>query len=273
MHTILPALLLAAAQAVPFTLDRLELDLQVDHEKERVEGVARLTVRNVSDVPAHEVPFLLNRLMIVTAAGGLPFTQQVLTFEDDSRLQVDVATGRLPEPLAPHSSRTIALSYGGHIASYEETGRLYVKDRVSEEYTIVREDAYSFPVLGVPSLERNRRIPREGFTFDARVTVARGYVVAAGSPAGRVESADSTTYRSSSQSVPFASYGTAGMTDASYGVGQLYFFVLERVVGREALLGALRDLCQSKKVPGASFRDFTTLLEARFPKAGKVDAD
>ena len=427
MHTILSALLLAAAQAVPFTLDRLELDLQVDHEKERVEGVARLTVRNVSDVPAHEVPFLLNRLMIVTAAGGLPLTQQVLTFEDDSRLQVDVATVRLPEPLAPHSSRTIALSYGGHIASYEETGRLYVKDRVSEEYTIVREDAYSFPVLGVPSLERNRRIPREGFTFDARVTVARGYVVAAGSPAGRVASADSTTYRFSSRepapflnlciarfqtlegerfslsylpadeagakrifqrteealallakwfgpppsapklaiieipsgwgsqahrisgiiltadsfhdpsllyelyhelahlwnppdldrpsprwneglsmwlqqlvaenldgrkasperavarvlsstderlkSVPFASYGTAGMTDASYGVGQLYFFVLERVIGREALLGVLRDLCQSKKVPGASFRDFTNLLEARFPNTGKVDAD
>lgn len=427
MHPVIPALLLAAAQAVPLTLDRLELDLRVDHENERVEGTARLTVRNVSDAPASEVPLLLNRLMNVTGAGELPFSQQVLTFEDDSRLQVDVVTIRLPDPLAPGAARTIALAYGGHIASYEETGRLYVKDRVSDAYTIVREDAYSFPVLGVPSLARNRSILREGFTFDARVTVARGFVVAAGGFAGRVESAAGTTYRFSSResapflnlciapfrtlegkgfalsylpedeagakrifqrieealallakwfgpppsaprlavveipsgwgsqahrisgiiltadsfhdpskltelyhelahlwnppdldrpsprwneglsmwlqqviaeslegrkpsperavarvlssgderlkSVPFESYGTVGMTDMSYGVGQLYFLVLERVVGREALLGALRDLCQSKRASGASFRDLTTLLEARFPKVAAVDAD
>jgi hypothetical protein len=75
------------------------------------------------------------------------------------------------------------------------------------------------------------------------------------------------------KSVPFASHGTAGMTDSSYVVGQLYFFVLERVVGRDALLGALRDLSQSKRATGASFRDLTTLLEARFPKTIAVDAD
>ena len=427
MHPIFPAFLLAAVQAVPFTLDRLELDLHVDHGNERVEGLEHLTVRNVSDAPASDVPLLLNRLMTVTGAGGLPFAQQVVIFEDDSKRQVNFTTVHLPEPLAPGSSRTISVAYGGHIASYEETGELYVKDRVSDEYTIVREDAYSFPMLGVPSLARNQTIRREGFTFDARVTVARGFVVAAGSFAGREESADGTIYRFSSdkpapflnlciarfrtldgngftlyylpadeegakrifqrteqalallatwfgpppsapklavieipsgwgsqaspvsgiiltadsfhdpsllyelyhelahlwnppdldrpsprwneglsmwlqhvvaeilegrkasaesavarvlsssderlKSVPFASYGTADMTDSSYGVGRLYFLVLERVVGREALLGALRDFCQSRKEKGASFRDLTALLEARFPKAVAIDRD
>ena len=167
MHPIFPAFLLAAVQAVPFTLDRLELDLHVDHGNERVEGLERLTVRNISDASASDVPLLLNRLMTVTGAGGLPFAQQVVIFEDDSKRQVNFTTVHLPEPLAPGSSRTISVAYGGHIASYEETGELYVKDRVSDEYTIVREDAYSFPMLGVPSLARNQTIRREGFTFDA----------------------------------------------------------------------------------------------------------
>jgi aminopeptidase N len=429
MHLAFPALVLAAAQAVPvpLTLDRFELDLNVDHENERVEGTARLAVRNVSGAPAAEVPLLLNRLMTVTGAGGLEFSQQVLTFEDDSRLQVDAVTIRLPEPLAPGASRTIAVAYGGHIASYEETGRLYIKDRVSEEYTIVREDAFAFPVLGVPSLARNAGIRRDGFSFDARVTVARGFAVAAGGFANRVESAAGTTYRFESRgkapflnlciarfrtlegkgftlsylpgdeagartiarrteealalltkwfgpppdapalalveipsgwgsqadrisgiilaadsfrdpsrlyelyhelahlwnppdldrpsprwneglsmwlqqvvaetlegakasterpvasvlaspdgrlkSVPFASYGVEGMTDSAYGVGRLYFLVLERVVGRDALLAALRDFSRSKRAGGATFRDLTTLLEARFAKAAAVDAD
>jgi len=68
----------------------------------------------------------------------------------------------------------------------------------------VREDAYSFPVLGVPSLARDRSIRRDGFTFDAQVTVARGFAVAAGGFAGRAESATGTTYRFSSRDkVPF----------------------------------------------------------------------
>jgi hypothetical protein len=427
MHPILPALILAAAQAFPLTLDHLELDLRVDHESERVQGMARLTVRNVSDAPASDVSVLLNRLMTVTGAGGLPFEERIATFEDDSWLQVDAATVHLPAPLPPGAATTISLAYGGHIAPYAETGRLYVKDRVSKEFTIVREDAFAFPVLGVPSVARNKTIRRDGFTFDARVTVETGFVVASGGAAGREDSSGSTTFRFSSRkpapflnlciapfrtlegnsvrlyylpadeegarrifqrtkealallerwfgpplaaptltvieipsgwgsqahrisgiilaadsfrdptrlyelyhelahlwnppdldrpsprwneglsmwlqgivaenvegqkpspertvarvlassddrlnSVPFASYGSAGMTDESYTVGQLYFLVLERVVGRAALLGALRDLCQSRKATGASFRDLTALLEARFPRAAAIDAD
>ncbi len=205
MHLAIPALFLAAAQAVPFTLDRLELDLRVDHANARVEGTARLGVRNASTAPAREVPLLLNRLMTVTDAGGLPFSQGVLTFEDDSWLQVDAVRVRLPETLAPGASTTITLAYGGHIAPYEETGRLYVKDRVSEDYTIVREDAYSFPVLGVPSLARNRTHPAGRLHVRrARDRRRAGFVVAAGGFAGRVETGAGTTFRfASRREAPF----------------------------------------------------------------------
>ena len=49
MHVILPAVLFAlTSQVVPYTLERLELNVAVDYEHKRVDGVARLTIRNTS---------------------------------------------------------------------------------------------------------------------------------------------------------------------------------------------------------------------------------
>jgi hypothetical protein len=74
----------------------------------------------------------------------------------------------------------IVVHYGGRLVGYTETGSLYVRDNISPDFTILREDAYAFPVLGVPSWQTNRSIPREAFAFSARVTVPAGLVVAMG---------------------------------------------------------------------------------------------
>ncbi|HEX9162774.1 MAG TPA: hypothetical protein VF980_13800, partial [Thermoanaerobaculia bacterium] len=110
---ILASLLFAAAaNAVPFTLERLELDLAVDYEHERIDGTARLTVRNTSAEPVRVVPLLLGRLMKVRSAGGLQFEQNIVTFEDESIRQVDAVTVHLAQPLAPGASTTVAIDYG-----------------------------------------------------------------------------------------------------------------------------------------------------------------
>jgi hypothetical protein len=41
MHTLLALLLSVAAQSVPFTLERLELNLRVDYQQERIAGVVK----------------------------------------------------------------------------------------------------------------------------------------------------------------------------------------------------------------------------------------
>jgi hypothetical protein len=115
----------------------------------------------------------------VDAAGAdLPFQQHIAVFRDDSIRQVNAVVAIPGRPVAPGDSFTIVVHYGGILVGYTETGSLYVRDRVSRDFTIIREDAYAFPMLGVTSWRSNRAAPREPFAFAARVSVPVGLVVA-----------------------------------------------------------------------------------------------
>jgi len=177
--------------AVPFELSSLGLDLRVDYGQAELGGAATLGLRNASDVAATAVPLLLGRLMTVasvTDAAGTPlaFTQRVVVFADDSIRQVNAVTVRLPAPLAPGDSARLVVRFGGFLVGYTETGSLYIKDHVARDFTILREDAFAFPVLGAPAWTAYRSVRREPFAFAARVTVPAGLVVAtAGTGASR----------------------------------------------------------------------------------------
>jgi aminopeptidase N len=124
-----------------------------------------------------------------------------------------------------------------------------VRDHVSREFTILREDAFAFPVVGTPSAAARRAAPRPGFTFDVRVTVPRGLVVAAGGEdEGRTSNAEKTTYRFGSRvPVPFLNVAIAAYDVTERDGVRLYAFhedaegarrVLERVGAAVKLLGA-----------------------------------
>ncbi len=190
------AILLAAEPAVSavpgvsgpaerFRTLRTELDLRVDLAEERLDGTARLTVRNDGTAPARELPFLLYRLLTVQGVrdcGGapLPFTQQVIAFEDEPRKQVTRAVVALPQPLAPGETAAVEIAYGGFLAGYVETGSLYIKDRISEEFTIVREDGEAYPTVGPASNRGRREAGLPTFDWAARITVPSTHVVASG---------------------------------------------------------------------------------------------
>jgi hypothetical protein len=429
--------LVAPTEAVALRLEHFGLDVGVDYEHGTLGGAASLAVRNVSRAPVREVPLLLNRLMrfekVTLDRRDLRVRQEVVTFEDLATFQVNFARVALPKPLRPGERATLVVEYGGHLVGYEETGMLYIRDKISEEYTIIRQDSLGFPCLGVPSFEANRRAGLPDFTFDVRVTVPKRFVVAAGGTAepptlagesatyrfvtrdpapfvnvavaafktldrgdtrvyylpadeegakvvaeraeralellgrwcgphartprgtiieipdgwgsqaslvaGIIQSAASfrdpsrlgelyhelshfwnvpdrdlpsprwneglATYlekvmseeldrrtdfkaragrgvdrvleRAASDpqlgSVPLRDYGARGMTDLSYTVGYLYFYVLERVIGREALLADLREYFQSHKLEGGTLAQLTALLAERSPQSVPVTAD
>ncbi|HXH68470.1 MAG TPA: hypothetical protein VNI81_14795 [Candidatus Limnocylindrales bacterium] len=167
----------------PFVLTRMDLDLEGDYDSNTIGGTATLEVRNASAKPRARIPLLLNRLMtlskIVDAAGAaLPFTQSVVVFNDDPARQVDSISVTLPRAIRPGASFTMVLHYRGILVGYTETGSRYIQDHVDHDFTIIREDAYAFPTLGVPSDVANRAAPREPFMFSARVTVPASLVVA-----------------------------------------------------------------------------------------------
>jgi len=150
-----------------------------------MDGSARLTVRNEGSVPVREIPFLLYRLLTVRGvrdASGvpLPFTQQVIAFEDEPRKQVTSAVVILPQPLGPGEAASVEVAYGGFLAGYVETGSLYIKDRISEEFTIVREDGEAYPTVRPASHRGRREAGLQPFDWAARITVPSTHAVASG---------------------------------------------------------------------------------------------
>jgi hypothetical protein len=163
----------------------IELSVDIDYEKERLAGTAVLELENLSADPEREASLLLGRLMrferIETPGGSpIPFRQEIVTFEDSPKNQVNRAVVELAEPIAPGGRSRIRVAYSGYLVGYAETGSLYIKDHIDPEFTILRADAYAFPVAAVASEERNRSIPLADFSFDLRVTVPGDLTVANG---------------------------------------------------------------------------------------------
>ena len=227
----------AAAQApadVPYVLTHLGLDLRVDYERGAIAGTATLHLRNVSDHPAAVVPLLLNRLMIVSrvedaAGAAVPLEQHVALFQDDSARQVDAIVVTPGGAVAPGDSLVLVVHYGGILVGYTETGSLYIQDHVSRDFTIIREDAYAFPALGIPLVAANRRLRREPFTFAARVAVPAGLVVAMGGERDERSGQDSTvTWRyHSAVPVPFLNVTIAPYQLIENAGARIYYFAAD----------------------------------------------
>lgn len=174
-----------APERAPLLPTRYELDLRVDFEEERISGSAQITLKNTGASPVPEASFLLYRLLTVTAVRGakgetISFRQAVVAFEDMPIRQTNHVVVTLAPPLPPGKSTIVTLKYGGYLAGYVETGSLYIKDRVDEAFTILREDADAYPTVRVPSFAKNRAAGLPEFDYLARITVPESHVVANG---------------------------------------------------------------------------------------------
>ncbi len=169
---------------VRVTPTRYELTVRIDYEQQRLDGTARITVRNFSDTPVHDVSLLLYRLMELRGAAvngtEASWTQRVVRFSDFSQLQVTQARVTLPVPLPPGRTVDLQLHYEGHLLGYAETGMAYVRDHIERSFTVLRDDAFAFPHVGYPSVTANRRAPFPSYDYLARITVPESLVVVNG---------------------------------------------------------------------------------------------
>jgi hypothetical protein len=176
----------AAAQPEPTvpSLQHYALEVTIDYERERLDGSATLVLRNDSTAPADRIPLLLNRLMRAEAvrsdAGALSFSQRVTVFEDLSKFQVNAVEIMLAEPIDPGQQVQIQVDYGGHLTGYTEIGYLYVRDHISRDFTILRQEALAFPWPGLPSEQANRAAGRSDFSYVVDITVPKDQVAASG---------------------------------------------------------------------------------------------
>ncbi len=175
----------ASPEGVLPRLTRMELTVAVDYDAERLVGTSTLTLKNTSEIPLPRVPLILNRVMRVSAVTTgegrqLTFRQQVTSFEDFEIFQINAIQVDLATPLPTGESTRLTVDFEGHLVGYTETGMQYVRDQISREFTMLREDAGAFPMVGVPSIEINRAAPRAPFDFEVSATVPEDLVVATG---------------------------------------------------------------------------------------------
>ncbi|HEX9127983.1 MAG TPA: M1 family aminopeptidase [Gemmatimonadaceae bacterium] len=170
---------------VVFRPTRYDLDMKVDIPNKELVATARITLTNATSAPIRNGSFLLYRLMRVTdvrdgAGRPIAFTQPVVEFADHATLQVRQVNVALPRPLAAGGSTVVRIDYRGALLGYSETGMLYVQDRIDSAYSLLRMDAFAYPIAGVPSHGVNRRVDLPIYDYDARITVPEGFTVANG---------------------------------------------------------------------------------------------
>lgn len=187
---IVPSLLGSLPAEDMLVLRHMSLELDVRYDSRTIAGTSVLTIENVGDTPAASVPLLLGRLLAASrvsdAAGDVGFAQDVVRFSDWPEYQVNSLSIQLREPLAPGDQATLSIEYDGSIVGYVETGMLYVRDRVDRDFTLIRSDALSFPVLGLPSVADMRGRAYEDFTFDAVVSVPDSTLTVAAAVPGTI---------------------------------------------------------------------------------------
>ncbi len=179
------------------------LELSLDYAAQKLHGKCRLTVGNKSSEPCSTVPIILYRLLKVTSARDekgqvLAVHQRIVEFEDWETLQVNFVTVDLGSAIGPGEEFALDLDYEGYLLGYSETGMLYVKDRIDEDFTIIRTDCYAYPRLGYPSWKVNSAAGLPDFDYELSVEAPKSMIVANGGRLiGRTESGDRavTSYR------------------------------------------------------------------------------
>ncbi len=181
------------------SVSHYSLQLHFYLKEGRLEAQVQMLITNNTEKPYAEIPLLLYRLLDVYQISGekgelFDFTQTIVKFTDENTLQVNSLKIRLPQPLLPKTSLTIIVKYAGSIYGYPEV-MAYVKDRIGEQFSLIRPDPFSYPMLSLPSWESVSLAYRSKFSYDIEAKVPAGYTVACGGMLEKITNQkDSVTY-------------------------------------------------------------------------------
>ena len=173
-----------AQDSFPLYTSFYNLDLSFDFNQDMMKGICKMKIVNQSSKTVNQLPIILYRLMKVKSvknANGvdLHFSQKVDQFTDFPELQVN--TLLIKEKFLPHQTRNIVITYDGYLLGYQETGTNYIRDKISSEFTIIRNDAFTYPIIAKPQTSFLRKnIALHNFDYKIRVSVPDSLVVANG---------------------------------------------------------------------------------------------
>ncbi|MHC4145424.1 MAG: M1 family aminopeptidase [Planctomycetota bacterium] len=165
------------------------LIVKPDYQTGTLHATSVLTISNASAKLVKTIPAVLYHKLEVTAAHtpdgkALRFTQQVVPMAGAEKMLVRHVQIALDESLLPGATLSLEIKYQGKLAGYAETGRTYLKDHVSREFTIIRFDCLAYPLICNPSMAALMKSAMwdlsHGWDYLLEVTVPEQIVVANG---------------------------------------------------------------------------------------------
>ena len=144
-----------------------DLDYELNFDNNKLFGIAKLGFNGQADT----LNLLLYRLLKVTSikddlGRSVDFRQEVVSLKDFEEVQVN----HIQIPLADQKNPTLTLGFNGYLLGYSETPMKYIKDHISPNFTIIRMDAYGYPVFAKPSMQDIRANALVS-SFDYRISV------------------------------------------------------------------------------------------------------
>ncbi len=180
-------------------LKNYDLDIKIDYQKRKLFVTSELTILNETGKEISNIPIILYRLLKVTSIviDGEPITysQEVKSFDDFDVLQVNAINIKLVKPIPIGISKKIEIKYEGSLLGYSETGMSYIKDHIDFNFTILRPDCLSYPILGKPEFSTLKSISSQNFDYKVKVSVPESlFVVNGGILISKISENRSTTF-------------------------------------------------------------------------------
>ena len=169
------------------TYHALKIHLDKTPEAGQMKAASWLRLRNQTGKTTSTIPILLNpglRISKITQGNkSLTFKQKTMGLKDWATLELNTVSVNLLTPLENNRTVEITLYFEGHLLPLASSGMGYVKEYLSSEFTILRTENFSLPVVSDPdqsSLGAATRL--QNYSTRMTLELPEGYI-----PAGNLE--------------------------------------------------------------------------------------
>ncbi|MFC3050379.1 hypothetical protein [Kordiimonas pumila] len=169
---------------LPVLNSYVSMKLHLDDRNGQMVGAAWIRVKNTTDRPLVEVPFILNPGLHVTkvtngAGAALGFSANLSPVSGYAGLRATVGTVSLSAPVPAGSEAEIVIQYRGILSPLESGGILGAKETLNPDFTMIRAESFGYPVIAAPTKASiNMAINQPPYYQTATLELPSGYSVA-----------------------------------------------------------------------------------------------
>lgn len=162
----------------------VKLHLDSDPNRGQMVGAAWLRIRNNTDAPITQVPFILNPGLQVTKALGsnnmpLANRSETTNIAGYEFLEATVGTITLAAPVKPDSDTEVVIHYRGSLQNLSWAGVEHAKETLDSQFTVLRADSLGYPVIAAPTkASLQAALKQPPYYQTATVELADGYTIA-----------------------------------------------------------------------------------------------